>query len=469
MSRVGSIAGLGADQIRVLNRLTQIGQALTENTTRLSTLKRINSAKDDPAGLMKATVLEAEISAAEATTQSLTRAGSLLNTADKAAGEIVDGLQSVRSLILASIGTGVSTSEVAANQIQIDTILHGVNSTAQTEFSGRPLLNGSSGFSTSGIDASEILDIDVHDKATADDIEVNITIDSQATQATNGYTGGALGSDTTLIVQGPDGTTTISLDNGADTQSVTDAFNAVTYATGITATRVDANEIDFQTVDYGSAASIDIEAAEGTFNLTTSGTVTGTDATATINGQSVTGDGSTFNFNSSEVAFVAEVDPTQSGALTSFSITGEGLSFTTGTSPNSIARIGLPNLTTASLGGVTGKLHSIISGGANTITSGNTAEALRIVDDAIADATRGRAIIGGFQKFTVDSSSRVIGSTNENLFSALSSVQDADVAVESALLANNQLLQQSTLQASSITNFRNSDVLSLLESTAARF
>ncbi len=61
------------------------------------------------------------------------------------------------------------------------------------------------------------------------------------------------------------------------------------------------------------------------------------------------------------------------GALTSFTITGEGLSFITGTSPSDTARIGLPNLTTASLGGVTGRLHTIGSGGTNTIAAGKTA------------------------------------------------------------------------------------------------
>eukprot|EP00913_Durusdinium_trenchii_P023332 g21910.t1 len=263
MTRIGSITSTGADQIRVLNRLARVGNDLTDNLTRLSTLKRINSAKDDPAGLISATTLERELTAVETASRSLTRAGSVLNTADKAAEEIVNGLQSARALILASIGTGVSSSEVAANQLQIDTILGGINSLAQTEFGGQQLLNGASGFTTDGINAAEIVDIDVLDKAPADDVAVDITIDSAATQATNSYTGGTLTADATLVVSGPEGTTTINLGNGADTQSIADAFNAVADVTGVNATRVDAGEVEFRTSDYGSEALLSIESTEG--------------------------------------------------------------------------------------------------------------------------------------------------------------------------------------------------------------
>ena len=244
---------------------------------------------------------------------------------------------------------------------------------------------------------------------------------------------------------------------------MTDAFNAATHLTGITATKIDANQIDFDTVDYGSAASITINVTAGSFALTTSGTVTGTDAVATVNGNSVTENGSTFNINTNDVSLVVELDPTASGAITPFTVSGKGLAFNVGVSPNSTARIGLPNLRSTSLGGVTGKLSSILSGSANTLTGGQSTEALRIIDDAISDATRSQAIVGGFEKFTLDSASRVLDSQITNISSTLSAVQDTDVATESALLARNQLLLQSTFQSLSISNLQNQSVLSLLK------
>lgn len=469
MSRIGGLGRLGADQLRALNRLREIGLAISQSTQRLSTLRRINSAKDDPAGLVSATLLESELIAAEAARKSIDRADSILSLADATAGDIVDQLQSARTLILQAAGGTLSSDELAANQVQVDAILGQVDRLARTEFAGRRLLNGESGYSTSGVDTSQILDVDVLSKETADPVTVSIDVTTQATQATNSYTDGTLAADTTVIVEGPDGTTTISLAAGADTQAIADAFNDAAYLTGITATRIDASQVDFATADYGAAATISIEATAGSFDLTTSGEVSGTDAVATINGQSVTGNGSTFNIHDNTFSAIVEIDPSVFSTVADFTISGSGLAFNTGPSPTDTVRIGLPNLTTASLGGVAGKLHSLRSGGANSIAGGNATQALRIIDDAISDAVRGQASIGGFQKFNIESSRNVVGKTIENLTSALSDVRDTDVALETALLTNNQLIQQSAFSALAITNLQGQGVLSLLQNAASGF
>jgi flagellin-like hook-associated protein FlgL len=63
----------------------------------------------------------------------------------------------------------------------------------------------------------------------------------------------------------------------------------------------------------------------------------------------------------------------------------------------------------------------------------------------------------------------VLSAVIENVSSALSSIRDADLATESALLSNNQLLLQSAVQAATIINLKNSNVFSLLQSVAQRF
>ncbi len=467
MSRIGSLGSLATDQLRALNRISQISREIATNTQRLSTLKRINSAKDDPAGLIQATLLQQELTAAEAASKSVTRASAMLNTADAAAGEIVSQLQEARTLVFEAAGGGLSNAEVAANQIEVDSILQSINNLAKTSFAGQQLLTGASGYQVSSVNTSKIADVDVLSKNTADDVTVNINVTTTATQATDTYTGGVLAADVTLIVGGKNGTSVISLSSGSSLNTIAQAFNDVKHETGVTAT-VNAGNINFKSVDYGSEATISIEVTQGTFTLTGGGSAAGTDAVATINGQQYTGDGSTFNVNTSQFAAVIDVKPTTSGVVTPFVISGEGLQFNVGSSPSSFASIGLPNLSTASLGGVTGKLYSIGSGGDNSLTSNKAAEALEIIDDAIADATRSQAIIGGFQKYTLDSSSRVLDSQTEQMSSALSAVQDTDVAVESALLAKNQLLEQTALQALTITSLRHQDVLSLLQSAASR-
>ena len=219
-------------------------------------------------------------------------------------------------------------------------------------------------------------------------------------------------------------------------------------------------------MDYGSDATISIEATEGTF--ATTGATAGTDVAATVNGQQVSTSGTRLNVNTSDASMVIELDPTATGALTSFNVTGEGLEFVVGTSAYDTARIGLPTMTTSSMGGIDGMLSAIISGGASTLTGGNADTALRIIDDAIADATRGQAVIGAFQKYTLDTATNVLNSTIENVSASLSSIQDADLALEASRLANQQLLQQSTIEALGISNIQGQSVLKLLSSFALR-
>ncbi len=466
MTSVYGIGSLGTDQIRALNRLTRITRDISTTTQRLATGKRINSSKDDPSGVIEAALLKEELLAAEASLQSVTQASALISTADSTASEVVSNLQAARALVLEAAGGTLTSDEIASNQTQVDSILSSLNTLSRTSFNNQRLLDGSSGYRTTGVNSAQIDDVDVLEKSASGDVSISINVSSVATQGTDSYTSGALAADATLLITGPRGSASISLSSGATTQDITDAFNDATYLTGITATRIDANQVDFNTEDYGSDATVSIEAVSGTFNTT--GATAGTDVSATVNGQTVSASGTRLNVNTSEVAMVVELDPAATGALTSFTVTGDGLEFVVGTSANETARIGLPTLTTASLGGVDGTLSSIVSGGANTLTGGNAATALRIIDDAILDATRSQAVIGAFQAYTLDSSARVLESTIENVTASLSAVEDADIAVETSRLANQQLLQSSVFEALSISNLNEQNVLKLLSALTLR-
>jgi flagellin len=462
---MSTIRGISSAQLRAIHRITQLGQAIEQNTLRLSTLKRINSAKDDPSGLIQASLLESELAAAEKVQQGISRANGMLQTADATAGQIKDLLDEAKTLAIEATGSTATAATRSANQIEIDSILESINSLAQTTFGGKRLIDGSASFRASGYDTSEILEVNVLDKQLAADVSVDVEITTQATQAANSYTDGTPGVDTTLTVTGSRGSTTITLDNNASRDDVVAAFNAVTQLTGVQATK-NGSQVDFTTVDYGSEAELTIEVVSGSFTLTTSGTTTGTDAVATINGQSVTGNGTSFDVVSSGVAFNVVTDPSASGTLTSFTISGEGLNFVVGTGPGNTIRTGLPSLLTSRLGGITGSLNTIGSGFANALTGSNPENATLVIDEAIGDVNRARAQIGGFQKYVLDSASNVVDAQVEQTTSALSSIQDTDVAVETALLSSNQLMQQTTFQALQISGLSNSNVLSLIQSAS---
>lgn len=465
MSRIGGIGSLGTDQLRALSRIAELGRAISKNQERLSTLKRINSAADDPAGLIASKLLESEIAAAEAASQNVTRATAILNTADAAAGEIVEQLQNARTLALEAAGGTLSDADIAANQVQLDQILASVDDLSGTSFNGQRLLDGSASVRVSGVDASKIVDVDVLRKDSAGDATLSIALNTQATRGSGQYTGGALASDTTLTINGPSGSASVTIASGSDAAAIAAAIDGLQELTGLSAVENGGN-VDFTTVEYGSDATFTIETTAGSFTLST-GPTAGTDATATINGRSVTGDGTSLSYVDANLSVTIELDPAAAtGAIDPITLTGEGLAFEIDTSPGRSARVNLPTLHTGSLGGSAGRLSSLRSGNANSLTSGNAAEAVAILDAAIADATRSRGVIGGFQKYVLGSASRVLGATIEHTSAALSDIVDTDLALETALLSSNQLLRQTTLESLSITAMRNEDVLSLLRSTA---
>jgi flagellin len=95
------------------------------------------------------------------------------------------------------------------------------------------------------------------------------------------------------------------------------------------------------------------------------------------------------------------------------------------------------------------------------------ATAVRIIDNALDKVLSAEASLGSFQKYTLEASANVAASTQENVASALNDIAGTDVATETALLANNQLLQQATVQSLLMFNQQRQSLLTLLTSLAA--
>ena len=155
----------------------QLQQALS----RLSSGLRINTGKDDPAGLIASENLRRDITSVE-------RANQLISTADAALGQISNLLTDIRGLVVEAANSGVlSDEQIAANQLQVDSSLEAIDRIAQvTTFQGRKLLDGSLDFTTSySAGASSVVDlkIDQANLGTAGSINVSIDITAAATAA----------------------------------------------------------------------------------------------------------------------------------------------------------------------------------------------------------------------------------------------------------------------------------------------
>ena len=132
------------------NTLGRSNAALKQALTRLSTGLRINTGKDDPAGLIASENLRSDITSIKKAISNTDRANQVIATADSALGQVSSLLNDIRGLVTEAANTGaLSDEQIAANQLQIDSSLEALNRIAQTTtFQGRKLLDGSLDFIT---------------------------------------------------------------------------------------------------------------------------------------------------------------------------------------------------------------------------------------------------------------------------------------------------------------------------------
>ena len=171
--------------------LSKSNSQLADTLTRLSTGLRINTGKDDPAGLIAATALGNDIKSTQQAISNSQVANQMISTADSALGQINSLLTSVRGLVTQAANTGaLSSAQIAANQLQIDSSLDAINRISQTtKFQGKNLLDGSLGFLTAGTSsnyADTVRDLQVNqvNMGTASKMSVNMKVTTAATQAT---------------------------------------------------------------------------------------------------------------------------------------------------------------------------------------------------------------------------------------------------------------------------------------------
>ena len=170
------------------NRLNRTNNDLQTSLTRLSTGLRINSGKDDPAGLIASESLRSDITSINKALSNTQRANQIIGTADSALGQVSSLLNDIRGLVTEAANKGaLSDDEIAANQLQVDSSLEAINRIAQTTtFQGRRLLDGSLDFQVAqgtGYSSVKDLQIDSANLGATGSVAVSIEIASAATQA----------------------------------------------------------------------------------------------------------------------------------------------------------------------------------------------------------------------------------------------------------------------------------------------
>ncbi|MCL2640640.1 MAG: flagellin, partial [Phycisphaerales bacterium] len=372
MSRINTnVASLIA-----VNTLNKNNTALQTSLQRLSTGYRINTGKDDPAGLIASESLRSEAVATSTAIANAQRADSIIGTAEGALSEVSALLVSLQGLVGSSANAaGLSQDEKDANQLQVDSILSTINRISNAAaFQGTKLLNGTFDYTTSGLaTTSAFTNVSVNSaKIGSTPLSVSVTVIASSQTGKLTFAGAASGltGAAGLSIAGNAGTVQLSFASSTKSSAIAAAVNQFTDSTGIKAT-LSGDAIHFTTTGYGSTQFVSVTSNNATaFSTTDSGgTVStanyGRDATLSVNGASVKSDG----LNVKVVTANFEADLTMNAAMNStgtsktFGVTGGGATFSLGAQVNTAntASIGLGNINTGSIGKFVsdGKLYTL--------------------------------------------------------------------------------------------------------------
>ncbi|MFQ5496025.1 MAG: flagellin, partial [Phycisphaerae bacterium] len=480
--------------ISLLNILNQNSANQARTLRQLTTGNRINSGKDDPAGLIALSNLQAELTAVETSLTNNQRTDSILTVADGAFSEISSLLGEIETLVVATTSdANLTSAEIAANQSQIDDALGAIDRIVRTtNFNGKRLLDGSFAIQTSGFAGNaNLTNLRVFSRSqvtTDTTLTVNRVASAQLATATLTNLGGAsttrTSGTTEIVIQGELGAATVSIASAQTQAQVVTTINAAKGQTGVSAIQNSGN-ISLNSTTYGTDAFVSVEVLSGGVVNSSYGTATtdgstandiltigktaGVDANITINGQTAGTDGLdvTYSANGLSLAFTLATDfgRGNTGATTSTSFTVKaagGATFQLGTTTSTRSTIGIDSLATFNLGGGNGssKLTELKSGG-NVALKTDPGAALTAVREAISDVASIRGRIGGFQKFQVGSAIRSLQAAQTGLSEAASVIGDTDFAIATSNLNREQVLIQSTISLLGIANQQAGQILGL--------
>lgn len=142
MTRIHS--GLGGADYALFDAVQRAADRMAHSALALATMSRINRAADDPAGLIAAESLRAELASLEAADRTAERTGAIIDVADGALGQVGQLLNEIQGNVVAAASSTTSDAERAAYQAEIDGAVEAINRIgATTQFNGQRLLDGS--------------------------------------------------------------------------------------------------------------------------------------------------------------------------------------------------------------------------------------------------------------------------------------------------------------------------------------
>jgi flagellin len=468
-----------------VHTLNSNNMALQTSLQRLSTGYRINSGKDDPAGLIASESLRAEQKATTTAISNAQRADNIIGTAEGSLSEVSNLLVSLQGLVgNAANKAGLSQDEKDANQLQVDSILSTINRISNSSsFEGVKLLNGTYDYTTSGLSTtSAFTAISINSaKVASTTLSVSVSVVTSAQTGKLNFMGSSSGLNgaATVSISGNRGTVQLSFASSTKSSAIIASVNQFKDSTGVEAIlSSDSKSISMISTDYGSSQFVSVTSSnptalttKNTSNVDTSSSY-GRNATLTVNGTSAVSDGlkvkAVFG-DLLDIGFTLNAGVNTNGASKTFGITGGGATFSLGAQVNTAntASIGIATVNTASLGKFVqnGKLYTLsdlASGKVAAVNTGDTNLAQNVINQAVKDVAGLRGRLGAFQSNVLGSTINSLNVALENVSSSQSAIRDTDFASETANMTRNQILVQAAGSVLSQANSAPQSVLKLL-------
>ena len=460
--------------------------SLNTSIQRLSSGLRINSAKDDAAGMAISERFTSQIRGLNQAARNANDGISLAQTAEGAMKAAGDMLQRVRELAVQSANASNSASDRQALQQEVNQLVAELDRIAQTtEFNGQKLLDGTFGTSQFQVGANanqtivaatanlrtSVYGNNQVSGSSAAGVGPTVTQATASAYATNSVGVGA------ITINGALGSAAINVSANEHANKTAESINLQTQYTGVTATARTEVELKFgATGAYAITLESDNKADPKTISFAVEGTgVTGSEALSkavqAINEQSSkTGVVASLNKDASGIVLTnatgntVAVGKTASANSGDITVTkqvgkGDGSSMTVGTSQalagtdgaGAIANAGYITLdsdksfsaaSTTNILGVATYNSALKKVADLDITDfGKASHSLKTVDSALQYIAGERAKLGALQA-RFETSIASLNITSENMSASRSRIQDADFAAETANLARAQILQQ---------------------------
>ena len=437
--------------------------ALGVSLQRLSSGTRINSAKDDAAGLAISERFTAQIRGLNQGVRNANDGISLAQTTEGALGEVTNNLQRIRELAVQSANATNSASDRQAMQQEVSQLISEVDRVAsQTNFNGIKLLDGSFSNQTFQVGANA-----------GETIVLDSMID--ATREGLGFVAGSATKE--LTFNGPTsinaGDVTINgIDLGAQA-TVDDIANAIDAVADVTVAKTYGHTGNFSDSIGGDGTSTYELTVQGITVFSGAGTVTAADVDAALNAGSVRDDLTaagitvTGSFEDGDISFT-----NATGAGLPVSETYGGLPYISNPAFNITASTYTMDISSASDIVVGGNNPSAIGLTAGTVavtgntmdvsTAANANAVITAVDAALGSVNSARANLGAVQN-RFESVVTSLQTSAESMSAARSRILDTDFAIETANLTRSQILQQAGSAMLAQANSLPQSVMSLLQ------